>query len=279
MMHMDYREVIKMGNATKSEGFAHVQRFVREVYADRLRQAGFSSYRGEDIHWFRLVNNEVIHAVYFRSSCSRFPLMLEMGYGCHPLFIPPLLKRSPFMAPILSYEQIDYAIPELIPGSTPMGMQHSFIHGLRNNIYRMPDVMVHCPIDEETRQMILDKVLSLLDPIDTPAACYALHKDRREGEIENDAWLTMTPYFVDEVLYWEDKALYPYCSLYIEGKREWLETVKQEGKLKRKVDQEELAQLNVLHDVFLSKNREQYVQQLSEKARKNLAQLKKFVAL
>lgn len=266
-----------MGNITNSEGFLHVQRFVREVYADRLRQAGFSSYRGEDIHWFRLVNNEVIHAVYFRSSCARFPLMLEMGYGCHPLFIPPLLQRSPFMQPILSYEQIDYRIPELIPGSMPIGVQHSFIHGLRNKIYRIPDVQVHCPAEEETRHLILEKVLSVLDPIDTPAACYALHKARRASEIENDAWLTMTPYFVDEVLYWEDTALYPYCSLYIEGKRKVLEAVKQEGKLKRKVDQEELEQLIVLQDVFQSENRAQYMQQLSEKARQNLARLKKHV--
>lgn len=264
-----------MGSVTNSEGYAHVQRFVWEVYADRLRQAGFSSYRGEDIHWFRLVNNEVIHAVHFRADRAGYPLMMEIGYGCHPLFIPPVLQRTPFLQPINGYEQVDYRIPELIPGSMPNGVQHSFIHGLRNRIYREPDVMVHCPADDQTTQLILEKVLSVMEPINTPAACYALHKDRRAGEIENDAWLTMTPYFVDEVLYWEDSALYPYCSVYIEGKREWLEAVKQEGKLKRKVDQEELAQLVILQDVFRNKDRAQYMQVLSERAQRNFAKLKK----
>jgi len=266
-----------MDKVTSTEGFAHVQRFVREVYADRLLQAGFSSYKGEDIHWFRLVNNEVVHAVYFRSSRAGFPLMLEIGYGCHPLFIPPVLQRSPFLQPMNGYEQIYYTIPELIPGSMPCGVQHSFIHGLRNKIYRISDVMVHCPDDDQASQMILEKVLAVLKPIDTPATCYDVHKRWRAGEIENDSWITMTPYFVDEVLYWDDRDLYPYCTRYIEGRLGWLEEVQLEGKLKRNADQEELAQLIVLRDVFHSENRAQYVQRLCEKARKNLAQLKKYV--
>ena len=103
-----------MSKISRTVVFEHVQRFVREVYADRLRQAGFSSYRNEDIHWYKLVNNDVIHAVYFVTDYMSFPVNLEIRYGCHPLFIPPVFQRSSFVDTSYGYEQMYDIIPELI---------------------------------------------------------------------------------------------------------------------------------------------------------------------
>lgn len=257
--------------------FAHVQKYIREVYADQLRQAGFSSYRGEDIHWFRIVNSEVVHAVYFTTSYMGFPALLEIGYGCHPLFIPPVLQRSPYMRPTPGCEQMHHEIPELIPGSMPYGVQRSMIHGLSNKIYRVPDVMVSCPADEQTSRNILNKVLSVLEPIETPAACFAAHKRWRASQIENDSWVTMTPYFVDEVLYWEERSLYPYCMRYVNGTIGWLDQVMQDGKPVQKADREEYAHLIALKEVFLKEDRQAYLQVLHERELKNIRILKKSI--
>lgn len=268
-----------MGKATKNELYVHVQRFVREVYSEQLRKAGFVSYRNEDIHWFRLVNQEVIQMIYFVTDYVGFPVMLEIGYGCHPLFIPPLLQKSPYMNPMPGNEQMYQLIPEINPGSMPHGVQRAQVHSVHNKIYRVPDVLVHCPYNDQTSMKILTNVLSVLDPIDTPAACYEMHKHWRNSQIENGLWLTMTPYFVDEVLYWDDKSLYPFCIEYLNGRIAWLNDAQQAGKLICKADQEELLRLHALQDVFHNEKRQSHVQVLCNRASENLIKLRKYFSL
>ena len=258
-----------MAKVSNTTLFKHVQQFIREVYADRLRQAGFFSYRGEDIHWYRLVNNKVIHSVYFIASYPVFPIMLEIGYGCHPLFIPPILQRSPYMRPIPGNEQVYNVIPELVPGSMPNGVQRSQLHGTLNKIYRVPDVMVHCPAEEYTAQLLLEYVLSALDSADTPAACFDKHKCWRSSQIESGSWLTMTPYFVDEVLYWEDDTLYQYCMEYVNGKIQWIESVVHSGKKLSKIAYDEYVQLLALKKAFQKDGRHEYIQMLHDRAKEN----------
>ena len=74
-----------MSKAT--ELFEHMQRYAREVFAERLRQEGFSSYKGQDVHWYRIVNNEVIQAIYFVAFNSAPCTFAEIKYGCHPFFV------------------------------------------------------------------------------------------------------------------------------------------------------------------------------------------------
>ena len=257
--------------------FSHVQRYIREVYAERLKQAGFISYRNEDIHWYRLVNNDVLHVVYFVVHYPSFPVMLEIGYGCHPLFIPPFVQRSPIMRSLPGNEQMYHSIPELIPGSMPYGIQRSQLHGTLNKIYRDPDVLVHCPADDHTTQLLLDRVLSELDAAITPSACFEKHKCWRQSQIETGSWLTMTPYFVDEVLYWEDHSLYPYCMDYLDGKIRWIDSVVQSGQKMRKRDQDEYAHLVSLRNAFQQDSHQEYIQTLLDRARTNQSKLKKWI--
>ena len=265
-----------MSKISRTVVFEHVQRFVREVYADRLRQAGFSSYRNEDIHWYKLVNNDVIHAVYFVTDYMSFPVNLEIRYGCHPLFIPPVFQRSPFVDTSYGYEQMYERIPELVPGSMPYGVQRSVVRGPVNRIYRAPDILVSCPADEHIGQSVLEKVLAILDAADSPMACYMAHKSWRLSQIENDSWLTMTSYFADGVLYWKDQALYPYCMRYVNGKLELLEKAKEERKHYRKTDQEEHQRLLDLRSAFSDEMPTEYMQKLRERASENLRLLEKF---
>lgn len=261
--------------AKTSELFEHTQRYVREVMADRLRAEGFVSYKGEDIHWYKRINDDVVHAVYFVTRHSSLNAMLEIKYGCHPLFIPPIFQKSPYLCAEPGYEQMYNGIPEIIPNSTPYGMMGSQIRGITNRVYRFPDVLILCPQDDKKGLDILEQVLGHMDGIKTPIDCYHAHKKWRSSQIENDAWLTMSTYFVDEVLYWKDEALYPYCQMYVNSMAKWLEGLKRDGKLSRKDDQRELARLIALRDVFEGGDLQAYLQTFQSRAQETLHLLEK----
>lgn len=266
--------------AKTSELFDHVQRFVREVFSHRLREAGFSSYKGEDVHWFRLVNGEVIQSVYFVTRHNKLPAFLEIQYGCHPTFIPPILQRSPYVYALPGYEQMYDIIPQLRPGCGYDGRMKTMIRGAENAPYRAPDVMVMCLKVPPHGLDILEQVLSVLDGLDTPLACYEAHKCWRAKEIENGAMLTMSTYFVDEVLFWQDQALYPYCKVYISAMRNILEKMEvEQGKLSRKADREELDRLRFLQQILDTGDRQTHLSTLEQAARTNLHQLATYTGI
>lgn len=263
-----------------TELFYHVQRFVREVFADRLREAGFSSYKGEDVHWFRLVNGQVIQGVYFVTRHNKLHTSLEIQYGAHPAFIPPIFQRSPYLYAAPSYEQMYNIIPELWPGCGYDGRMKTLLCGAENAPYRVPDVLILCPQSPPHNLDILEQILSVLDGIDTPSACYETHKRWRAAEIENGAMLTMSTYFVDEVLFWQDQSLYPYCRAYVSAMRSILERIETEkGKLSRKADREELDRLRGLQQILDTDDRQTHLANLEQAAQGNLRMLKKYTCI
>lgn len=72
---------------------ADLQDCVRTVFAEVLRQEGFQSYRGEDLSWYRLVNDELVQSVHFMIFQWSCPNM-TIGYGVHPLFVQPHFLSS-----------------------------------------------------------------------------------------------------------------------------------------------------------------------------------------
>lgn len=259
--------------------FEYTQRYIREVMADRLQQAGFVSRKGEGINWYRIVNEEVIQTVYFRTSKKYVPVWLEIGYGAHPFFIPPLVHKGPHLGEHLGYEQCYNRIPKLTPVSEGPSIQASVLWKESNSIYRQPDVMVLCPADEYRGRDILEQVLQTLEPLQSARSCYDAHKRWREKEIENGALLTMSPYFVDEVIYWDDRALLPYCRTYISSMIKVLERAEKTGKFYFKSHAEHLQQLRFLKDYVEPYRREEYLHILKEREETVLALLKKNTGL
>ena len=208
----------------RNQLFEHAQRYIREVMAPRLREEGFCSFKGEDIHWYRLVNNEVLQTVYFVTRSQALHSFLEICYGCHPLFIPPVFQKSPYFHAMPSYEQMNNRVPEKVTGRTPYGFQSLQICGAINKPYRVPDVLIMCPEDRNKGLDILELVLPILDQATTPRACYEMHLNRRKDEIETGNTYAMSPYFVDEVLFWEDEERYAYCKAYLKEQQLYLHT-------------------------------------------------------
>ena len=77
------KENIKIGHKIEEEK-EHMQRCARGIYAEKLKKAGFISYNGDDLSWYRVINNEILNTVYLFSSLNMFsitPLRMEVGYG------------------------------------------------------------------------------------------------------------------------------------------------------------------------------------------------------
>lgn len=261
--------------AEKSQLFEHTQRYVREVMADRLRAEGFVSYKGEDIHWYRLVNNEVVHAVYFITRHAKLNSFFEIRYGCHPLFIPPIFQKSPYLYGAPGYEQMNDSVPERIPGSTAYGVQGLMLFGSCNRPYRIPDAMIMCPRDKNNGLDVLELVLPTMDTMKDPRACYEMHKKRRAREIEIGNTYTMSPYFVDEVLFWEDQGLIPYCKEYIDNKMYRLAYLQKSGERPHKSEHRELEQCFLLNTVLNEGCQHEYLQTFQARAQETSRLLKK----
>ena len=265
--------------AKTSQLFEHTQRYVREVMADRLRSEGFVSYKDEDIHWYRLVDNEVIHAVYFITRSTALNSFFDIRYGCHPLFIPPVFQKSPYLREMLGYEQMNDRVPELLSGSTDFGFHGLMLLGLFNRPYRVPDVLINCPRDKHDGLDVLEPIFPFMDTLRTPNACYKMHKARREREIENGNMVSMSAYFVDEVLFWDDRELHPYCREYIKNRMFRLRYLQETGGRSSKLEQQELGRIALLSKVFEEGCQQEYLQTFDERSKRTLELLEKYTVL
>ena len=118
-----------------------------------------------------------------------------------------------------------------------------------------------------------------MDSTKTPAACYALHKKLRNHLVEHNSWLTMAPAFVDEVVYWNDRALYPFCGEYITGMSKMLESALNLTKFRCKIHREELDQLMFLKEAVFDDRRDEHLERLQNRAEQNRKLLKKYTGI
>ena len=256
--------------AKSSVLFEHAQRYAQEVMAPRLREEGFVSYKGEDLHWYRLVNNEIVQAVYLgtRHTAVQSPFSIYVGF--HPLFIPPIFQRSPYFRVEPSYVQMCHRIPELIPGSTPHGMTNLMLYGQQIAPYRVPDVLIPCPVDKNYGLDVLEQVFPFLETVKTPEACYKMHKRMNKSNLN-------TAFFLDEVLFWNDKEMHSVCQEYMDWMLPMLRAAEKTGKFFFKVHKEELERLLLIKEAFT--NRDQYMEVLKARTQETLRLLKKYTGI
>ena len=68
----------------------HAKMYIDAVFGDTLKQEGFINPDGKSISWYRVVNNELVHAVYFHATWPELPLMgLMIESKVFPLFCKP----------------------------------------------------------------------------------------------------------------------------------------------------------------------------------------------
>ena len=77
-----------------SDKKAYLQIWARTYFAEHLREKGFVSWRGEDLSWYKLVNNEVLLTVYLFNSSPYWLLHPNLAYGTHAAFVRPAMPES-----------------------------------------------------------------------------------------------------------------------------------------------------------------------------------------
>ena len=171
-----------------------VQIYIREVHRDTLVQRGFSSLDGDDLAWYRIVNGEVLQSVHFYTRHTFTPIIMDMAYGCMPLYLAPMFPKGAYL----------YALPD----SREICKQVQLMQGKVNAPYSR-ESSVMCPMEGNRGLEILkEEILALLDRIDSADSCYALHRGRYA---QKGSWHTMSLDFMDEVLYRQEEELYEVC--------------------------------------------------------------------
>lgn len=252
-----------MSGISQAELRRIAQIYIREVFADRLRQQGFWGQDGNDFSWYRLVNSQVVHSIQFFTRYTSIPVILEIGFGFHPLFITPSFHKGPYL-----YET---------PGTELMFGQYQILKQ-SNRIYS-PNILINCPADEHMGRDILDRIFSIMDPIQTPLDCYTAHKSSRAEQIQHKQWFFTTPQFVDEVVYWNDRQLYPFCCEYVTGMLRYMDCVQQSGRRLRKNDKETVEKLKNLYCILFEDKRDEHLEQLKEMERQTLFLLAKHTGI
>ena len=169
-----------------------VQQYVREVFADTLRKEGFTSYKSEDICWFRIINHEVVHHVCFVTKWCQAPIMLNISYGFYPSYTDIDIPTTPY-----TYDSMGDYLVDRIAVLSP------------NITYPESDCLM-CPNDGSYGLTVLtDKVLPAFVGMDSPQNCYERHKTIRKESLE-DIFKYLPPRsLINEMIYNNDVELYP----------------------------------------------------------------------
>ncbi len=259
----------------RTELFKHMQRYTSEVFAEHLRREGFFSYKGQDVHWYRLVNKEVIQAVYFVAFHAAPCTFAEIRYGCHPLFIPAIFQKSPLMSGLPDNVQTSSLIPENISSRTPDGVERLLLYSLYNNRpYHATDALIMCSPEQNNGLDILHKLLSVLSRTTTSRACYELHKELRQ-RLSFPNFSVKSTYFVEEALYWKDTEMYSYCREFVKKEAQCLENAIKKGVSIPQIYKQSWEHGKVLNQVFEDGDFEEYLSTFQARAQQNLRLLER----
>lgn len=180
----------------------HASSYVRATMADRLKQEGFVSMNNDDLHWFRVINGEVVHTVIFYTQYTAMPIDLNIGFGCFPLFVKPLFPPNVYIYGLTRNHDV------LSPGF-PISKMH-------NRYTYSKDILVGCPADELSGADILDKVVEIFKTTRDAESCYAYHKSRyitvhQQRGISSSPFTFASVDFMNEVVYFNDLDILPDC--------------------------------------------------------------------
>lgn len=162
------------------------------IFANKLEDAGFKCYGGENLSWYRVVNGELLQSVYFFSPYN-FPLLVEIGYGMHPLYLA---------APIPQKKYIPYG--NINDSEIMWWLRDGNLGGKR--IYE--GTKINCLATPEMgAELLTDRLFPIFEENQTVDAAYEYFKT---------LYLGLSPYwteesFMDQVIHRGDTDMYDWC--------------------------------------------------------------------
>lgn len=244
---------------TASTVTKHTQTYVREVFADRLLEEGFVSPDNKDFCWYRVIGKEIVNSICFYTRWAALPVILDISYGIHPLFVEPFQPKGVYI--------YDYPFNIVNAQQQPIRTKQD------SNTYQfsLPNAMVSVPAGSDRGLYTLDGIiLPIMNAVQTPQACYELHKahclaDSPLGNYTIDQKMNRAPDdFMDMVIYFDDVDMYPHC------RNKVLERIQNINKiddkyLRTKPYQESLCRLEQLKRAFCDGGREEHLAILEQR--------------
>jgi hypothetical protein len=165
---------------------AHAAKYIEAVFAPRLREEGFFCPDERLLCWYRIKNNEIIHSVFFFSCWSNLPLLLQIAYGVHPLFVTPHFMTDVYCPG----RPLDERFHEMTiqEGDARLFAPYS------------DEALVYCPqADGYGVDTFNSVILPILDSIDSMEKCYDYNKKIIRGNVGK-----MSITAIDEAIYLND---------------------------------------------------------------------------
>ncbi len=238
-----------------------LQRCARGIYAEKLRNAGFVSYKGEDLSWYKVVNSEIVQTVYLFSSWGMTPLLIQIGYGVHPLFIP-----APIPQKIIFNESSNDEV-----------MQKVFDKE-KHRIYDSETCVMCCNTKEMGAELLDTDVFPIFKQAKTKETTYEFHKQKcldlirriKEENPNAEIQIMGSNWLVDEVIYFDDNNMQEMLLNQLYHQKEWLQSSKIPPQREKRLTWL-CAQLNAIEDG----KREEFLELLEGRKKRFIGELQR----
>lgn len=180
-----------MGSSTNKQiRNGHAKCYIQTVFADRLREEGFVCPDEKLLCWYRLTANQIVNSICFFSRWPSLPLMLEIGYGIHPLFVKPYSSSDVYISNPPNDERF-YTVGIGCSG------------GKKHFAPFSPDVMVYTPqTDGKGINTLEREILPNMNSITTIEQCYLFHRKNFKSPT-----FGMSSLMIDEAVIINDSAV------------------------------------------------------------------------
>ena len=246
-----------MGSATnKIIRNTHAKNYIQAVFAERLLAEGFVCPDEKLLYWYRIVNKELVHSVWFFSHWPNLPLTLEIAYSIHPMFVPPFHSSDVYISDPYGDHFYSMQIKEA-------GPKHHFAS-------YSDEASVYAPVEDGRGLYTLEQIiLPQLNPVQTMDQCYHFHLAKAR-ELNKG----FSPTIIDEAIFLNDTAAYPKCQLAVnrlmrinQGYCEKFPT--------KKIYKDTLAQLQLQNRVLTENARDELLLVLEQRTQKIIKSLNK----
>jgi hypothetical protein len=249
----------------------HARNYIAAVFEKRLREEGFTCPDDKLLCWYRAQGNQILNSIIFFSPWSNLPLMMDIGYGIHPLFSEPVFTNSVHFTKRPSCD--DRFVAQPIIENVP-------INSMGYSIYS-PEIWVDAPGHPGKGIYTLDEIiLPKMEQVHSVEEAYAFHKKRRQDSWDRPFYDPQNPLgpmakcFIDMVLYSGDSELYPYLITVVNREAVWYRQQAVQNPNKKELAKQ-ADEWEFLLTAFTDEGRKEYLEHLSVCKEKNIQYLKK----
>ena len=188
-----------MGSITKKAmQDKYVQQYVEAIWSERLKQAGFTCPDEKMLCWYRVVNKEIIHSIYFYTKWSGLPVELEVRFSAYPLFYLP--------------EGLKHVCSKDEPEMYSFERERSLKEDGAGMAEFSEEILVYAPRSGSRGGYVLDSILPWLDQVTSIEECYKLYRcDIVDKPLKRHYLYRFPLSFIELALFFEDAELYDEC--------------------------------------------------------------------